>query len=581
MACFIKNEIPKGPFFSKSKLRHNDLYAASAWDASSNIFSHIRVNLNGTLPNWLSNPLDENKSDSRLISWWKLSDFDESRGDIKLIWEQSRMNWVIPFSQRASQGDQDSLDRLNIWLMDWLEKNPPYLGLNWKCGQEASIRVINLCCASLILGQEKESLTGLQELIRLHLKRIAPTINYAIAQDNNHGTSEAAALFMGGSWLNDLGAKDGESYERIGRELLNERVSKLIEKDGSFSQHSLNYHRMMLDTLSICEIWRRKLNLKEFTSVFYQNATLATNWLYQMVCPLTGEGPNLGANDGSLLLQLTDSDYRDYRPCVNLASTLFTNKSAYSGKGLWDLHLDWLGVENKESKTRLYENCDFDCGGYKIMRCHNNKVIFKFPKFKFRPSQSDAMHIDFWVKDINYLSDAGTYSYNSSTDLQNYFSGTISHNTIQFDDRDQMPKLGRFLYGNWLKTKNLSDINSSEGGVDCFASYKDFKKVEHSRKVSLNENRLEIIDKVGGFDNKAVIRWRLLDHTWSLIENEGCFVLSDGSNVLTIDSDVHIVRAEIVEGWTSLFYMQKKKIPVLEVEIAKPGTFKTEFKWSS
>ena len=162
--------------------------------------------------------------------------------------------------------------------MDWLEKNPPYLGLNWKCGQEASIRVINLCCASLILGQEKESLIGLQDLIRLHLQRIAPTINYAIAQDNNHGTSEAAALFMGGSWLNYLGARDGESYERIGRKLLNERVSKLIEKDGSFSQYSLNYHRMMLDTLSICEIWREKLNLKEFTSVFYQNATLATKF---------------------------------------------------------------------------------------------------------------------------------------------------------------------------------------------------------------------------------------------------------------------------------------------------------------
>ncbi len=579
--CFIKNEIPKGPFFSKAKLKHIDLYATSAWDTSSNIFSHIRVNLNGTIPNWLSNPLDENKSDSRLISWWKLSDFDESRGDIKLIWEQSRMNWVIAFSQRASQGDQDSLDRLNIWLTDWLEKNPPYLGLNWKCGQEASIRVINLCCASLILGQEKESLIGLQDLIRLHLQRIAPTINYAIAQDNNHGTSEAAALFMGGSWLNYLGARDGESYERIGRKLLNERVSKLIEKDGSFSQYSLNYHRMMLDTLSICEIWREKLNLKEFTSVFYQNATLATNWLYQMVCPLTGEVPNLGANDGSLLLQLTDSDYGDYRPCVNLASSLFINKSAYLEKGLWDLHLAWLGVENKESKSLSYENCDFDCGGYKIMRSHNSKVIFKFPKFRFRPSQSDAMHIDFWAKGLNYLSDAGTYSYSSSTDLHNYFSGTISHNTVQFDDRDQMPKLGRFLYGNWLNAKNLSVIKSSEGGVECFASYKDFKKVEHSRKVSLNENRLEIIDKVSGFDDKAVIRWRLLDHSWSLIENGECFQLSDGSNTLTINSDVNIVRAEIVEGWSSLFYMKKKKVPVMEVEITKPGIFRTEFKWSS
>ena len=75
-------------------------------------------------------------------------------GDIKLIWEQSRMDWVLAFAQRARNGDQKSLGRLNTWLVHWLEKNPPYFGANWKCGQEASIRVIHLCCAALILGQE-------------------------------------------------------------------------------------------------------------------------------------------------------------------------------------------------------------------------------------------------------------------------------------------------------------------------------------------------------------------------------------------------------------------------------------------
>jgi hypothetical protein len=33
----------------------------------------------------------------------------------------------------------------------------------------------------------------------------------------------------------------------------------------------------------------------------------------------------------------------------------------------------------------------------------------------------------------------------------NYFAGTASHNTIQFDDRDQMPRVSRFLFGDWLK----------------------------------------------------------------------------------------------------------------------------------
>ena len=43
-------------------------------------------------------------------------------------------------------------------------------------------------------------------MITLHLVRIAATLPYAIAQDNNHGTSEAAALFIGGAWLDATGS---------------------------------------------------------------------------------------------------------------------------------------------------------------------------------------------------------------------------------------------------------------------------------------------------------------------------------------------------------------------------------------
>ena len=81
------------------------------------------------------------------------------------------MDWLIAFAQRARNGDQEALDQLNLWLSDWLQENPPYLGHNWKCGQEASIRVIHLACAALILGQDFDPLEGLQQVIRLHLKQ--------------------------------------------------------------------------------------------------------------------------------------------------------------------------------------------------------------------------------------------------------------------------------------------------------------------------------------------------------------------------------------------------------------------------
>lgn len=108
--------------------------------------------------------------------------------------------------------------------------------------------------------------------------------------------------------------------------LLEDRVGKLIDVDGSFSQYSTNYHRMMLDSLSIVEIWRRHLLLPEFSSLFYKRLGLAVNWLYQLVQLPTGYVPNTGANDGALLIPIEYVDPLDFRPCVQLSSILFLGK---------------------------------------------------------------------------------------------------------------------------------------------------------------------------------------------------------------------------------------------------------------
>ena len=71
-------------------------------------------------------------------------------------------------------------------------------------------------------------------------------------------------------------------------------------------------------------------------------------------------------------------------------------------------------------------------------------LFFAIQNSVIGPSQADAMHVDLWVNGKNLLVDAGSYSYNTNTGLSDYFNGTASHNTVQFDDRDQMPKLGRF-----------------------------------------------------------------------------------------------------------------------------------------
>lgn len=579
--CKISSYNSRGSFFTKSNLQISSLPTVSGWDDALILFSNIQIPCNKNPPNWLSNAVTGQSFNVPLEPWWKISDFDENIGDIKLIWELSRMEWVLAFAQRARNGNEYALVKLNSWLADWVESNPSYLGPNWKCGQEASIRVIHLFCASMILGQESKSSPALQELVKLHLRRISPTISYAIAQNNNHGTTEAAALFIGGAWLFSQGIQEGVKWEQIGRRWLENRVKELISEDGSFSQYSLNYHRMLLDTLSVAEICQKRLKRLPFSDSFYLKASLSTSWLYQMISATSGDGPNLGANDGTRLMPLTDSDYRDYRPSVQLAMALFQNCKAYEKSGIWDTHLFWLNVKKPIKKAPFISDCNYDHGGYKILRFANASVFFRFPRFSFRPSQADALHVDLWVKGHNLLADAGTFSYNSTPDTAWYFSGTISHNTIEFDGRDQMPKLGRFLFGNWLKTKSFKPVTRCNTNVRCSAGYFDFKGVKHFREIILGSKSLCVIDEVSGFKEKAILRWRLPSGSWTLETAPSVVTVTGAHGILTVNTDVDILNSNLVEGWTSMYYLQKTSVTVLEVEINKSGNLKTIYEWIS
>lgn len=550
------NRLPKGVFFSDPNGHHQ------ASEANGNIQKNI--------PDWHLNPLTMTRGDDKK-PWWKLPDFDSELGDIKCIWEASRFDWVLLFAREYRQGQKRALTELNIWLSDWCEKNPGYYGVNWKCGQEVSIRIFHLAMASLLLGQDKAS-SALLLLLEQHVQRIVPTIRYAISQNNNHGTSEAAALFIAGSWLAKNGVSEGYRLEKKGRNWLENRIKHLIEEDGTFSQYSTNYHRVLLDTLCMVELWRRALNLPVFSLVFQKKAKAAVNWLYIMVDRKTGDAPNLGAHDGAKLFPLVACDSRDFRPTVQTAMVLFHEKRAYSEKGHWDDILNYFGISIPLVVSLPPHSQLFDQGGVAVLKNDRVTVVFRYPRFRFRPSQADLLHVDLWQDGLNVLRDAGSYGYHVEREWTQYFSGTLGHNTIMFDDRDQMPRLGQFLFGDWLKTKTLDYFPGSMVSV----SYQDKHGCYHGRTVKLLDNKLIVIDQVNGFQRKAILRWRLCPGEWQLEGNTA--ICQKG--VLSIKTNINIKKINLVNGWESRYYLKKDPVPVLEIEIDKPGELISEYEWT-
>lgn len=505
--------------------------------------------------------------------WFRLSDFDSNVGDIKGVWEASRFDWVLGLAKDYLSGREQALDELNATTKDWLKHNSPYLGPNWKCGQEASIRVMHLTMAAKLLNQVESPEPALLAFVKAHLKRIAPTISYAVAQDNNHGTSEAAALFIGGSWLVSSGDKSAMRWQKMGRKWLENRAKHLIDCDGTFSQYSVNYHRVMLDTYSMAELWRRELNLKSFSPSLYAKIGLATQWLYQLTQEVNGDAPNLGHNDGARLLPLSDSDYRDFRPTVQLASVLFLQSSAWEKAGSYDEPLKLLGLSKPQRVLNQPSSFHFAQGGYAGLRSQTGAfALFNYPIFRFRPAQNDALHVDFWLDGVNLLRDGGTFSYNAGQAYIDYYGGTQSHNTVQFDEHEQMPRLSRFLLGAWLKAEN---VHWDEARQYCSASYRDYLGCSHKREISLSNSTLRVVDDIQGVQKKAILRWRLSPGEWMIEGNR----ITNHIHSITINSNTDIKRLELVEGKESRYYYQETSIPVLEIEVTSDGKITTEYNY--
>ena len=68
-----------------------------------------------------------------------------------------------------------------------------------------------------------------------------------------------------------------------------------------------------------------------------------------------------------------------------------------------------------------YKNCDFTDGGFIVLRNKDTTAIFRYPRSKFRPSHSDALHLDLWTNGFNLLNDAGSFSYNTTSNCSEYF----------------------------------------------------------------------------------------------------------------------------------------------------------------
>ena len=534
--------------------------------------------------------------------------------DIKLIWEPARFGWAFTLGRayRVS-GDEKYARAFWRYFEIFDTGNPVNMGPHWMNGQEVAIRLMTFVWAAQIFANStettKERKDQITRSITQHATRITPTLLYARSQNNNHLPSEAAGLYTAALALpNHL---QSEKWRKLGIKWLNWSFENQIDENGEYVQRSVNYHRLMLQL----GLWVSALNTKAtkehkeklgvsscslcLTKKSQQNLALATRWLADLTDPISGNTPNLGANDGAYIFPLANGGFRDFRPVVNAASCAFLNEEPFPA----DEMALWF-ASCKLSALSLSKGADLQLATSNRPTIKPSKSTWAHLRIadgNLRLAHADQLHLDLWWQGENITLDPGTHLYNAESPWDNPLSAAECHNTVTVNGQDQMTRASKFMYLDWARGHTLEKSKNK-----IVAEHDGYRKlgVAHRRAVNFEENLWRVEDNLqpSTFNFKPFtyrLHWLLPDGEWkvensdekieiSLKLRENCIKINI-SQFPIANSQLSIVRAgkflhgnaetAPTRGWYSPTY--GVKVPALslalEVTASDEVQFITEF----
>lgn len=463
------------------------------------VFSDRLVDL-GSPPRWSQDVIDgADRASTRHAS--RLG--DAGAHDVKAAWEVSRFTWSATLVRaRLLDGDERHAELFWRLLEDWAKANPPNVGRQWMCAQEASLRLIAVAFATQAFRDSPAStpprLRLAARLAEVTARRILADFDYALSQCNNHGVSGAVGLLTAGTlWP---GLRDAARWRRLGLETLCRETLALVAPDGGFSQHSSNYHRLLLRLLSWAEVMERAAG-RTLPPPVRRRALAATRFLRALMEP-DGTVHRYGADDGAELLPLSGCRYEDFRPAVGTALALFAGERLPAGP--WDEDALLLaGPCPPRAPSLVPLEADFPGSGVTVLRNTRGAASFRAPtRFRHRPSQADQLHVSIrwdgeWITD-----DVGSGSYRAGHPC-GALAHARHHSSLTVDGADPMRRVGRFLWLPWTPCVR----SDADGAVAAWRS--DPSGFRCERRLLRLPQGFVVIDRVRGpRDAEIALRWQ-------------------------------------------------------------------------
>jgi Heparinase II/III-like protein/Heparinase II/III N-terminus len=470
-------------------------------------------------------------------------------GDIRCVWEPSRLQQLVVLARIAVQGDASLQERavaaLEAQFLSWMDANPYLTGVHYVSAMECGLRLIAVCHSfdrvRARLRQPDLVWPAVLLLVEGHANLIRQRVSL-YSSLGNHTIAEAAALVYAGSLFPEM--PHAAQWRMAGLTLLESESSHQVLAHGGGIEQGIWYLKFISDLYGLVMALLQSRGERIPDGVL--RACAKSREFLSAMTDEAGRLPPIGDSDSGYAL----GPLLDLPPMPQRAIGLTTfQDSGYSV-------LDSVGI----SPARLI----LDHGPLGMPPCYAH-------------GHADALSVLFRTGGQDVMVDTGTFTYSGRPDWRRYFRGTSAHNTVVVDGLDQAVQETAFQWSSPFNSRLVSCVDGAHGETVLIAMHDGYLKragVVHWRGLLYRPPGMwVIIDQVTGSGiHDLELNW----HLGLTPIPDGNGYLLEGAEFrirLTVEGGavaVHRGQTAPILGWRSLSYGRKEPIDTLHTTYRGP-----------
>lgn len=431
---------------------------------------------------------------SPLVHWSLIDELDSgATGDKKIVWELSRHQYFATLGRAyCLTQDERYAQTFATHLSQWMDANPPKLGLNWISSLEVAYRAISWLWALYYFKDSApltpELFTRALKYLHLHARHLETYLS-TYSSPNTHLTGEALGLFYLGLMLPEF--RHASNWREQGRRILLDELERHVLSDGVYFERATYYHRYTTDFYTHFLILSSRNGAAISPLLEAKLQSLLDHLMY--IQRPDGTTPFIGDDDGGRLMKLDEREANDFRATLSTGAALF-ERADYkhvareaAEETFWLLGSEGLrSFQQLASQTPAETSRAFPEGGYYVMRdgwtSDANYLLLDcgpHGALSCGHAHADALSFEMAVRGRSLLVDTGTYTYTGSPELRDYFRSSAAHNTLVIDGMSSSVPGGAF---SWRQSASATAIGwESHDRFDYFAGVHDgYMRLENS-----------------------------------------------------------------------------------------------------